>query len=84
MGETVSRILWRLSHADGHFSAATIARCVVVFVSKYNSNQPEDSPGRVIVFCLVLHRARVAAFHIAMKRVGSLSNHFNLTEGESR
>ncbi len=34
-------------HADGHFSAAMIARRVAVKVSPYNSSQPESSPGRV-------------------------------------
>ena len=43
----VSRILWRLSNADGHFSTATIARRMAVKVSPCDSSQPESSPGRV-------------------------------------
>jgi len=62
----VSRILWR-SGADGHFSAATIARRMVASISRYDSNQPERSAGRVCpklspwdcAFCLVLHQTRV-------------------------
>jgi hypothetical protein len=56
-------------HADGHFSAVTIARHVAESVSKRRCNQPEDSPGRVIVFCLVLHRARVADPDVAIRPV---------------
>ena len=43
----VSRILWRLSNADGHFSAATIARRMAAKLWSCNSSQPESSPGRV-------------------------------------
>jgi len=78
--ETISRILLRLSSADGHFSAATIARCVTIPVSQNRSNQPEDSAGRVIAFCLVLHRARVAELRVTAKLVGWSSDRFNLTQ----
>ena len=43
----VSRILWRLSNADGHFSAATIARRMAAKLWSCSSSQPESSPGRV-------------------------------------
>ena len=36
-----------LLDADGHFSAAPVARSVVATVSRCNSSQPESSPGRV-------------------------------------
>lgn len=66
-------------HADGHFSTVIIAHHVVAFVSKRRCNQPEDSPSRVIVFCLVLHRARVAVPNVAIRPVASLCDSFNLT-----
>lgn len=51
-------------------------------VAPQRSNQPERSAGRVIAFCLVLHRARVAVLCITAKQVGSLSDRFNLSPEE--
>ena len=69
---------------DDHFSAATIARRMVCSVAKTDCDQPEDSAGRVNVFCLVLHRTRVARPR-RRRRAGALLPHlFTLTISLSR
>lgn len=56
----------RLSNADGHFSTATLARCVTLKVAPERSSQPENSPGRVFrfrVFRFLLGLAPNGGYH---------------------